>query len=107
MQNAEQLSSPYIPEKATIKKITQLTETEKLFLMSIDSGRSLGHAPGQFVEVSLFGIGEGPISISSPPVKDFQKPRTRSSWYLFRVTAAASTTGATTRTRRRRDCPPR
>jgi NAD(P)H-flavin reductase len=70
MQPAEQLSSPYIPEKATIKKITQLTETEKLFLVSIDSGRSLGHAPGQFVEVSLFGIGEGPISISSPPARD-------------------------------------
>jgi NAD(P)H-flavin reductase len=70
MRPAEQLSSPYIPEKATIKKITQLTETEKLFLLSIDSGRSLGHAPGQFVEVSLFGIGEGPISISSPPARD-------------------------------------
>ena len=70
MQPAEQLSSPYVPEKATIKKITQLTETEKLFLVSIDSGRSLGHAPGQFVEVSLFGIGEGPISISSPPTRD-------------------------------------
>ncbi|MCX5904423.1 MAG: FAD/NAD(P)-binding protein [Proteobacteria bacterium] len=70
MQPAEQLSSPYVPEKATIKKITQLTETEKLFLLSIDSGRSLGHAPGQFVEVSLFGIGEGPISISSPPARD-------------------------------------
>jgi NAD(P)H-flavin reductase len=70
MQTAETLNSPYIPEKATIQKITQLTETEKLFLLSLDSGRSLGHAPGQFVEVSLFGIGEGPISISSPPVKD-------------------------------------
>ncbi len=70
MQTAEKLSSPYVPEKATIKKITQLTETEKLFLLSLDSGQSLGHAPGQFVEVSLFGIGEGPISISSPPAKD-------------------------------------
>ena len=70
MQTAEKLSSPYVPEKATIKKITQLTETEKLFLIGLDSGQSLGHAPGQFVEVSLFGIGEGPISISSPPAKD-------------------------------------
>jgi NAD(P)H-flavin reductase len=70
MQTAEKLSSPYVPGKATIKKITQLTETEKLFLLSLDSGQSLGHAPGQFVEVSLFGIGEGPISISSPPAKD-------------------------------------
>jgi NAD(P)H-flavin reductase len=70
MQTAEKLSSPYVPEKATIKKITPLTETEKLFLIGLDSGKSLGHAPGQFVEVSLFGIGEGPISISSPPAKD-------------------------------------
>jgi len=70
MQTAEKLSSPYVPENATIKKITQLTDTEKLFLLSLDSGQSLGHAPGQFVEVSLFGIGEGPISISSPPAKD-------------------------------------
>jgi len=70
MQTAEKLSSSYVPEKATIKKITQLTETEKLFLLSLDSGQSLGHTPGQFVEVSLFGIGEGPISISSAPAKD-------------------------------------
>ena len=70
MHTAEKLISPYIPEKATIKKITQLTETEKLFLLSLESGKSLGHAPGQFVEVSLFGIGEGPISISSPPARD-------------------------------------
>jgi sulfhydrogenase subunit gamma (sulfur reductase) len=70
MQTAEKLSSPYLPEKATIQKITPLTETEKLFLIGLDSGQSLGHAPGQFVEVSLFGIGEGPISISSPPAKD-------------------------------------
>ncbi len=70
MQTAEKINSPYIPEKATIKKITPLTETEKLFLLSLDSGRSLGHNPGQFVEVSLFGIGEGPISISSPPTRD-------------------------------------
>jgi NAD(P)H-flavin reductase len=70
MQVAEKLSSPYLPEKATIKNIAQLTETEKLFSITLDSGRSLGHLPGQFVEVSLFGIGEGPISISSPPAKD-------------------------------------
>jgi sulfite reductase subunit B len=70
MQTAENMSSPYLPEKATIKNIAQLTETEKLFTITLDSRRSLGHMPGQFVEVSLFGIGEGPISISSPPAKD-------------------------------------
>jgi len=28
---------------------------------------SLNHDPGQFVQVSLFGVGEAPISISSSP----------------------------------------
>ena len=70
MQAVEQVKSPYLPEKATIKSIASLTETERLFTLTLDSGRSLGHTPGQFVEVSLFGIGEGPISISSPPADD-------------------------------------
>ena len=29
----------------------------------------MGHKPGQFVELSIFGIGEAPISISSSPTK--------------------------------------
>jgi NAD(P)H-flavin reductase len=70
MQAVEQVKSPYLPEKATIKSIASLTETERLFTLTLDSGRNLGHTPGQFVEVSLFGIGEGPISISSPPADD-------------------------------------
>ena len=70
MRPAEHTNSPYLPEKATVKNIVPLTETERLFTITLDSGRSLGHAPGQFVEVSLFGIGEGPISISSPPAED-------------------------------------
>ncbi len=70
MRPAEHTNSPYLPEKATVKNIVPLTESERLFTITLDSGRSLGHAPGQFVEVSLFGIGEGPISISSPPAED-------------------------------------
>ena len=67
MRPAEQMKSPYLPEKATVKNITPLTETERLFTITLDSGRSLGHAPGQFVEVSLFGIGEVPhIHFLSP-----------------------------------------
>lgn len=57
----------YLPRPATIKKIIQFTELEKFFQLSLDDGSELGHQPGQFVMVSLPGVGECPISISSSP----------------------------------------
>ena len=59
----------YTPRPATIKRIEQMTENEKLFEIALDDNMPLGHNPGQFVEVSIMGIGEAPISISSPPTK--------------------------------------
>jgi len=59
-------SSIYVPEIATIKSVNQLTDFEKLFEIELKSGR-LGHKPGQFVQVEIFGVGEAPISVSSPP----------------------------------------
>ena len=60
----------YVPEKATITKLERFTATEKFFRLELASGKSLGHAPGQFVQVSVPGIGEAPISVSSPPSTD-------------------------------------
>ncbi len=59
--------SIYTPCPATVVKITPLTQMEKLFAIELPAGESLGHRPGQFVQVSLLGIGEAPISISSSP----------------------------------------
>ena len=59
--------SPYLPRWAEISRIEKLTESEKLFEMRFVDGGYLGHRPGQFVEVSILGVGEAPISISSPP----------------------------------------
>lgn len=59
--------SPYLPRWAEILRIDDLTETEKLFDMHLLSGEPLGHNPGQFVELSVMGIGEAPISVSSAP----------------------------------------
>jgi sulfite reductase subunit B len=47
--------------------VRQMTQLEKLFTIEMPNGLSLGHKPGQFVEVSVFGVGEAPISISSSP----------------------------------------
>lgn len=57
----------YIPRPAVIKKIQRFTEKEKLFTVELSDGLPLNHTPGQFVEVSIFGFGEAPISVSSPP----------------------------------------
>lgn len=59
----------YRPETATLVRTHQLTRTEKLLELELDSGRPLGHMPGQFVEVSLAGYGEAPISVSSSPTR--------------------------------------
>jgi NAD(P)H-flavin reductase len=59
--------SLYTPEIATIKRVERLADREKLFAIALPEGRSLGHLPGQFVQVSVLGVGEAPISISSSP----------------------------------------
>jgi sulfhydrogenase subunit gamma (sulfur reductase) len=59
--------SIYLPEPARILNVQTLTAWEKLFKLELPGGRSLGHRPGQFVEVSVLGVGEAPISITSSP----------------------------------------
>ncbi len=59
----------YTPTIATISLVEQLTFTEKRFWIKLPHNRKLNHQPGQFVEVSIFGFGEAPISISSSPTR--------------------------------------
>ncbi len=59
--------SIYLPEVAHLKEIRPLSDREKLFILELPDGILLRHKPGQFVEVSLPGVGEAPISISSSP----------------------------------------
>jgi NAD(P)H-flavin reductase/NAD-dependent dihydropyrimidine dehydrogenase PreA subunit len=59
----------YVPRLATIVKKVPMTANETLFEIKLDDGSELGHKPGQFVEISVFGIGEAPISLSSSPTK--------------------------------------
>lgn len=60
-------TSAYLPVAARITKIRPLTRLEKLFTIELPSGLTLNHAPGQFVELSIFGVGEAPFSIASSP----------------------------------------
>ncbi|NTU41915.1 MAG: oxidoreductase [Nitrospirales bacterium] len=61
--------SNYAVRKGKILRAKQLTVHEKLFEISLEGGDILDYEPGQFVMVSLFGIGEVPISISSSPTR--------------------------------------
>lgn len=57
----------YVPEAIKVITVKNFTAKEKFFEVEILSGRSLGHTPGQFVQVWIPGTGEAPISISSAP----------------------------------------
>jgi sulfhydrogenase subunit gamma (sulfur reductase) len=59
----------YLPLPATVGKVKPMTKHESFFSCQLDSGEELGHMPGQFVEVSIPGIGEAPISVSSSPTR--------------------------------------
>lgn len=61
--------SVYLPEIAEIVSARQLTEMEKYFEISLKNQKEFSFNPGQFVQLSVFGIGEAPISISSSPFK--------------------------------------
>ena len=60
----------YTPEIARINKVEPLTALETFYEVELLERKTLGHQPGQFVEVSVFGAGEAPISVSSPPTPD-------------------------------------
>lgn len=63
------MNSLYLPQPAKIKRIEQLTATERSFEIELENGKRLGQKPGQFVMVSVLGAGEAPISVSSSPTR--------------------------------------
>jgi sulfhydrogenase subunit gamma (sulfur reductase) len=67
LKEALEAPSIYQPTPAHILDVRPMTKLEKLFTIELPDGLSLGHRPGQFVEVSVLGVGEAPISISSSP----------------------------------------
>ncbi|MGF1505265.1 MAG: FAD/NAD(P)-binding protein [Anaerolineae bacterium] len=64
--------SIYKPTMARIVDINDLTALDRLFTVELPDGVYLDHQPGQFVKVSVLGVGEAPISISSSPSRTRQ-----------------------------------
>ncbi len=60
----------YRPQLAEIVAVEQLTDREKLFRLRLP--QALAFAPGTFMEVSVFGLGEAPFTIASALHEDRQ-----------------------------------
>jgi sulfhydrogenase subunit gamma (sulfur reductase) len=61
------LEDLYHPVMAEIKEVRRLTGMETYYRIELPGREDLGHEPGQFVELSIFGVGEAPFSVSSSP----------------------------------------
>ncbi|MBN1360139.1 MAG: FAD/NAD(P)-binding protein [Sedimentisphaerales bacterium] len=59
----------YLPELATVMDAKAMNVTERYLRLAMDDG-PFDFVPGQFVEVSVAGIGEAPITISSSPTQN-------------------------------------
>jgi NAD(P)H-flavin reductase len=61
----------YTPHLAVIKKVCDEAEGIKTFTLEFKESEikeSFDYRPGQFVELTIFGVGEAPISITSSPI---------------------------------------
>lgn len=62
-------ASGFVPEVCRVTRVEALTSLERLLVIRRPTGAPLGHGPGQFVQVSILGVGECPISICSSPTR--------------------------------------
>ena len=72
MRGEEQIDVFFQPNLARIERILPQVANHRLFqLKFVDDNvaKAFSHIPGQFVEVTVLGVGEAPISISSPPTR--------------------------------------
>ena len=57
----------YLPNRATVLEVKPMTEFETFFRFETEYSDARAYKPGQFMEISVPGYGEAPISISSSP----------------------------------------
>lgn len=57
--------SEFVPRACRILKLRDLNHDVRHFTLEFKDGQDFNFLPGQFVQVSIFGVGEAPISITS------------------------------------------
>lgn len=64
------MEDPYVPRTAEIVDVRkQTTDTKTYTVRFTEEPRKLGAIPGQFIMISIPGLGEAPFSLSSGPEK--------------------------------------
>lgn len=59
----------YLPLPATLVDAKMLTESDRYFRIRMEDDVRIDYMPGQFMEISVPGVGECPISITSSPTR--------------------------------------
>ncbi len=59
----------FLPREAEILRADQITEHEKHFTLKMKDGQEMKFAPGQIMELGVFGYGEIPIGYASSPTR--------------------------------------
>jgi sulfite reductase subunit B len=65
--SAAAMTSPYLPRVARITDFRKFTDKEAFLRFRFEDGQGIRYAAGQFMEASVQGLGEAPISICSGP----------------------------------------
>jgi NAD(P)H-flavin reductase len=61
--------SLFLPRFARVEAREEMTPREVLLRVRLEDGSALGYTPGQFIQLSIFRVGEAPISIASSPTR--------------------------------------
>jgi NAD(P)H-flavin reductase len=64
--------NPYLPAPARVLRISELTDSTRLFELRFENpslAEAFDYRPGQFVELSILGVGEAPFSLPSSPTR--------------------------------------
>lgn len=65
-------ANPYLPAPARIMRMVDLVPDIRLYDLRFEDAtlaQTFAYRPGQFVELSVFGVGEGPFSLPSTPTR--------------------------------------
>lgn len=65
------MNNPYLPQKAELMEVIQETSTDldiKTYKLKFANGGKMDFMPGQFVELSIPGVGEAPFGFASSPL---------------------------------------
>ncbi|WP_303722939.1 FAD/NAD(P)-binding protein [Malonomonas rubra] len=69
-QPSQTETSIYSPRPCRLLSVNKLTPQDKLFRLQLRDGSELQHQPGQFIQLSIPGLTDAPLSVASSPTRN-------------------------------------